>query len=134
MRIIRAIAQLVDIFICIAILTGAFIMIPPLLLKLGVGSTAAGAIVLAAALLVSVGIQYPFLKIGQTIGKAFFGLAVDTEVLERPVTASIMLQREIFLKLFTCWFICIPVLLGAPGGHEIATQTRVIRRKGGQIK
>jgi len=133
MRFMRVIAQFIDIFACMAILVGAFIMIPPLLLKQGVGSVSAAAVVLVAALFVSLGIQYPFLKIGQTVGKAFFGLSVDSAVLERPVTVSIMFQREVFLKLFTCWFICIPVLWGAPGGHETATQTKVVRRKGGLV-
>jgi len=74
-------------------------------------------------------IQYPFLKINQTVGKAFFSLEIVPDNDMGKVDVSLLLQREIFGKLATCYLICIPVLYGQRGGHELMTETRVIKKQ-----
>lgn len=129
MRIIRVLAQLIDLFLCFAALIFSFMAVPPVLSRFTSGSTVSGVLVLIIAVLLVVAAQYPFLKVNQTVGKAFFGLVIESTDPQRPVNMSVLLQREIFCKLMSCYIICIPVLIGQPGGHEVATGTRVVSKR-----
>jgi uncharacterized RDD family membrane protein YckC len=74
---------------------------------------------------VTAGIQIPFLLVNQTLGKAFFGLRVVSTNSERPITPGIVLQRELFAKIATGYLMCLPVLVGKKGGHDVVTETDV---------
>lgn len=128
MKLLRLLAQLVDVFVGIAIFVAVFLWLPGLLLPLMESAIAAVLTLVTAVALVFL-VQLPFLFQNQTVGKAFFGLEIATTDPARPLTLSILLQREIFCKLMSCFFICIPALFGKSGGHEAATGTQVIRRK-----
>lgn len=128
MKGMRVMAQLVDIFVLLAVLVGSFVLLAPRLTAVIPPVAAAVAtIVMAAALEILV--QLPFLRQSQTVGKAFFGLEIASTDPLRPISLSVLLQREVFCKLMSCYIICIPALLGKEGGHETATQTQVIRKR-----
>ena len=128
MRLIRILAQLIDLFVCFAALMVSFVWILPALPPFSSSSVLSGILVLVLTVLLAVGAQLPFLKVHQTVGKAFFGLVVAATDSRYPVTLSLLLQRELFCKLMSCYLICIPVLFGKPGGHEVATRTKVVRK------
>jgi len=76
-------------------------------------------------------VQYPFMIVGQTVGKGLFSLQIVSTDETRPViTVGIIMQREIFAKAMSGYLICIPVLFGKTGGHEIATLTKVVNKEG----
>lgn len=127
MRIIRIMAQLIDLFVCFAALMISYLTVPPVLSLFTSSPNVNGAVVFVITVLLAAGAQYPFFKVNQTVGKAFFGLEIESTDPQRPMDLSVMLQRELFLKLMTCYFICFPVLYGSTGGHEVATATRVVR-------
>jgi len=72
------------------------------------------------------GLQYPFLMNQQTLGKAFFGLRIESTNDQRPITPSVIVQRELFAKVMTCYFMCLPVLIGQVGKHDEACETEVV--------
>jgi len=122
----RLCANIVDIVLFFAILVVLFINVTPVVSRFIANPTVTGVIVLALVLVVVGGIHYPFMIAHQTIGKAFFRLKIVSTNVERPMTASIVLQREVFCKVATGYILCAPVLYGRVGGHEIATETEVI--------
>lgn len=124
---VRIAAQLIDIIVCFAVVALSFMHVLPLFLP-KLGATGAAVLLLVLVVAVNVLIQLPFLKTGQTIGKAFAGLEVISTDPQRPLTLSIMLSRELLCKLASCYIICIPVLAGGRGGHEEATKTAVIAK------
>lgn len=127
MIFIRLLAQIIDIAAFIGSFVLSWFLIPPLLSPLIGSDTVVGIVVFAVAVVLIVGIQSLFMKEGQTIGKAFFSLKVVSSDENRPLDRSILMQREVFCKLMSCFFICVPMFFGKPGGHEEATQTMVIR-------
>lgn len=129
MRLLRLFAQIIDWLVSIAALVFSFLFLLPLLKQLIPSTPVSAILTLITAILLAVAVQIPFLSVSQTLGKAFFGLEIQSCNEERPLTQSIILQREIFCKLFSCYLICIPMLWGKPGGHEAATETRVVRRR-----
>jgi len=128
MIIRRLLANLIDIFVFIAAIVAAMLYVLPFLMNLfGMEENnialALGILVLVIAVVCL--LQYPFVVNHQTIGKAFFGLRVVTTNISRPLTASIVVQREIFAKVMTCYFMCVPVFFGREGFHEISTETAI---------
>ncbi|WP_085833969.1 RDD family protein [Clostridium merdae] len=129
MRLLRLFAQMIDWLVSIAALVFSFLFLLPLLKQLMPSTTVCAVVTLITAILLAVAVQIPFLSVNQTVGKAFFGLEIQSCKEDRPLTQSIIMQREIFCKLFSCYLICIPMIFGKPGGHEAATETRVVRRR-----
>ena len=111
---------MVDWLVSLAALVVSFLVVLPVLSAL---------LTLLTAVLLAVAIQIPFWNVNQTAGKAFFGLEIQSSNADRPLTVSIIVQREIFCKLMSCYLICLPMLWGSPGGHEAATETQVVRRR-----
>jgi len=72
-------------------------------------------------------LQLAFMQQHQTIGKAFLGLRIISTNDDRPLTTSIIFQRELFAKVLTCYFMCFPVLIGKTGQHDIACETDVVK-------
>ena len=124
----RLLANFVDIAVFLAIVMGMFIFVLPFFVDLtGVYE---GSIVLAVGAFVLVpvltfGLQYPFMLVNQTIGKALFGLRIVSTSERRPVTVSVIVQRELFAKVMSCYLLCLPVFYGRVGKHEEATETAV---------
>lgn len=125
---IRIVAQLIDIIVCFAVVVLSFVYILPIFLHY-LDTTVAAVILLLLVVAVNVLIQIPFLKVGQTIGKAFAGLEIVSTDPQRPLNLTVLLSREILCKLASCYFICLPVFAGGRGGHEEATKTAVIIRE-----
>jgi len=125
----RAMANFVDIFIFIAITVGMFVLVLPFFVPIPDGEEMS----LAWAVLALIGIagftlvvQWPFYLNNQTLGKAFFRLKIISTSKTRPlITPTIILQRELFAKIFTMFFMCLPVLWGGQGYHDIACETEV---------
>lgn len=128
MRVTRLLAQIIDLFVCLAALVFSFGVLLPILLSVTANTAVAAVVVLLTSLLLAAVVQLPFLRVNQTIGKGFFGLQMESTNPDRPITPSIIFQREIFCKLFSCYLLCLPVLLGLPGAHEKATETRVVKK------
>ena len=125
----RLIANFVDVFVFVAIVVLFMVVVLPFFLVDGDEGVfglvvAGGGLVLICGLVFLV--QYPFLRINQTIGKAFVGLRIVSTNDRRPLTIQIILQREIFAKVLTCYFMCIPVLFGKEGQHDVACETEVV--------
>ncbi|MCL2571909.1 MAG: RDD family protein [Defluviitaleaceae bacterium] len=122
----RVCANIIDIVLFFALLVMLFLHVSPVVSGFIANPTIAGVIVLLLLIAIITGIQYPFIKVHQTIGKAFFRLKIVSTNTERPLTVAIVLQRELFAKVASGYLLCFPVLLGKTGGHEIITETEVV--------
>lgn len=132
MIVMRIIAQIIDLLCAFILLLVCLIWAAPWLNTFFPNDMLLGIVIVFLFICVLFLLQLPFLMVNQSIGKAFCGLEIQSTNSERPLTLSILLQREIFCKLMTCYFLCLPVISGQLGGHEIATETcvRSKRRKG----
>ena len=124
----RFLANTVDIFTFFALFILAFLYVQPFLARFSDNHTVNAVIITILVVAATAGIQTPFLLVHQTLGKAFFGLRVVSTNSERPVTPGIVLQRELFAKVATGYLLCLPVLVGKKGGHEVVTETEVVSR------
>jgi len=130
MKIVRRLlANLIDISLFLGLIVTSFIYILPFLLS--IFRMDESTMILVGCILIFIGVlyfcmQYPFMKVNQTIGKAFFGLRIQTTNPSRPMTVSVIVQREIFAKVMSCYSLCIPVLFGSEGKHDEACETEVI--------
>jgi len=129
----RLLANFVDIFLFLAIVVFFFAFVLPSILPVAdreeVNSSIALLIAVTSLILVVVSTfaaQYPFLIIHQTIGKAFFRLKIISTNEQRPLTVSIIVQREIFAKVMSLYLLCLPVLFNKTGKHDEACETGVI--------
>ena len=126
----RLMANFVDIFVFLAIVVMFFLFILPyFLLVIGWYGEISVSIVLTVLILIvslNFAVQYPFLRSHQTIGKTFFGLKIISTNEQRLLTLSVILQREIFAKIMTCYIMCLPVLLNKRGKHDEACETDVV--------
>ena len=122
----RILANVVDIAVFIALFVVSFLYVLPFISNFIGNETASAAIVLLLAIAVCALLQYPFLSVHQTLGKAFFKLKVESTNDQRPITPSIVFQREIFGKIATGYLLCLPVLFGKQGGHELTTETKIV--------
>lgn len=125
----RILANIIDIFIYIAVVVISFIFMLPHFLNNFNSVNIPVIIIFISTIILTFIIQYPFLKVNQTIGKAFFSLEIVTTNKSRPLDVSIIVQRELFGKVITCYLMCLPVLYGRPGGHEIITETKVVKKQ-----
>jgi len=128
MKIIRRLmANFVDVFVFVAIVVLFLMFILPIFVTdEGTASLAAAGFGLVAICSITFILQYPFLRINQTIGKAFMGLRIVSTNDRRPLTMGIIVQREIFAKALTCYFMCLPVLIGKEGQHDVVCETKVV--------
>ncbi|MCL2197487.1 MAG: RDD family protein [Defluviitaleaceae bacterium] len=123
----RLLANAVDLIVFFAIIVGTFIFVLPFFLR----ETREMNPFIAAGVLVFVCgaaflLQYPFMRVNQTIGKALLGLRIISTNPQRPMTAAVVFQREVFAKAFTCYFMCVPVLFNKEGQHDVACETEVV--------
>ncbi|MCL2204642.1 MAG: RDD family protein [Defluviitaleaceae bacterium] len=128
MKIIRRLlANFVDIFIFITTVVLFFIFIVPLFVPEdgALGMPMAGLVLLVICALNFL-LQYPFMAVNQTLGKAMMGLRITSTNDERPLTLGIVLQRELFAKVLTCYLMCAPVLFGREGKHDEVCETEVV--------
>jgi uncharacterized RDD family membrane protein YckC len=126
----RFLANIIDISVFFGIIVMTYQVIFPSVINVA-GSDSEGSVLIAAGLLVFVialtsALQYPFLKIHQTIGKAFFGLKIISTNDMRPLTVSIIVQRELFAKIMSAYLMCLPVFFGKTGKHDEAAETEVV--------
>jgi len=121
----RLLANIVDIVLFITLFVIGVLYVHPFIATYIENNTVNAAIVLILVVAVTAGIQTPFLLVHQTLGKAFFGLRVVSTNSQRPVTPGIVLQRELFAKVATGYLLCLPVLIGKKGGHEVVTETEI---------
>ena len=128
MILLRICAQIIDIFIYLAMVIISFVFILPILMSFFTEPYIPALLIFILTIILNFALQYPFLTINQTLGKGFFGLELVSTNESRPLDITIVLQREIFGKLISCYMICIPVLFGKLGGHEIGTETKVIKK------
>ena len=125
----RLFANIVDI-VAFLVMVVVFFMyaIPPFIAwleveYLEVGWAVASLILLAAAYF---GLQYPFMKNNQTLGKAFFGLMIISTSQTRELSVGVILQRELLVKIMTAYTMCLPVFVGREGKHDVACETQVV--------
>ena len=71
-------------------------------------------------------LQWPFLMVGQTIGKAFFGLLIVSIKEGKEVTPSLIIQREIFGKILPVYFTCILIIIGKKEEYDKLSDTDVV--------
>ncbi len=106
---------------------GAFKYLNPVFLSLFNSPTVSALLILASLIIFYSILQYPFLKVNQTIGKAFCSLKIESTNPNRPLTVSILIQRELFAKIISCFITCVPVFFKKEGWHEIVSETKVVR-------
>ena len=124
----RVLANFVDVFIFLAIVVAVFAFVLPFFIPIPEGeemSLAWAAFALVGVSGFALAVQWPFYLNNQTVGKAFMRLRLKSTNDARPLTATIILQRELFAKIFTAYFMCLPVLWGGQGYHDIACETEV---------
>jgi len=124
----RVLANFVDVFIFLAITVVVFAFVLPFFVPIPDGEEMS--IFWAIFALIGVAgfnlaVQWPFYLNNQTVGKGFFRMRIVSTNDSRPLTATIILQRELFAKVFTAYFMCVPVLWGGDGFHDIACETQV---------
>jgi len=122
----RIIANVVDILVFFALLTAAFVYVQPFLARYSDNHTVNAVIIIILVIIVTAGIQAPFIIVNQTLGKAFFGLKIASTNDQRPMTPGIVVQRELFAKIATGYLLCLPVLFGKRGGHEEISETEIV--------
>ena len=123
----RILGQLIDLIIGFSILIGTFAYILPFLSDYISNKTLLAILGLIIIILANYLIQLAFMMNNQTLGKAFMGLKlISTDEIRKDLSVSIIIQREVLCKLISCFFMCIPVLVGKNGGHEEATRTAVM--------
>jgi hypothetical protein len=127
-------ATFVDIFVFFAVVVFTFVFALPFFLPAaeyvngydgGFGTVQAVFVLVCISSLVFL-LQYPFMKVDQTIGKGLMRLRIVSTLEGRPVTVGIVFQRELFAKALTCYFMCVPVLFGKEGQHDIVCETEVV--------
>ena len=122
----RLAANFVDIFVVLAVIVLFLMFVLPLFVSDGQAPLwAAGFGLILIGFTVFI-LQYPFMLVNQTIGKALMGLRIASTNHQRPLTVSIILQRELFAKALTCYLMCLPVLIGKEGQHDVACETQII--------
>jgi len=124
----RVLANFVDVFIFVAITVAIFVFVLPFFVPIPEGGELGliwAVFGLVGVLGFTLAVQWPFYLNNQTVGKAFFRLRLKSTNDARPLTATIILQREIFAKVFTVYFMCLPVLWGGEGFHDAACETEV---------
>lgn len=126
MFFLRLLANLIDIAVGIMALIGTMVYVFPMV-NMAVGYDMAAAAISIVLYVVGLYlIHYPFMIVGQTIGKAFFRLRIVTTNHERPLTPAIIASREVFGKLMPFYTLCLPVIFGKEGKHDEVSQTKVI--------
>lgn len=118
----RILANVVDIIIFFAIMIFSLIFILPILPE---GIFGAGVLMISIVVINTI-IQWPFMVVDQSIGKAFFGLLIISTNENRPLTPSIIIQREIMVKIMPLYLLCLPMLIGNEGIHDKMSQTQVL--------
>jgi len=124
----RVMANFVDVFIFIAITVGIFVFVLPFFVPLpdeGDMSLPWAVLALIGVVGFTLAVQWPFYLNNQTLGKAFFRLRIKSTNDIRPLTPTIILQREVFAKVFTAYLMCLPALYGHEGHHDLACETEV---------
>ncbi|MCL1862411.1 MAG: RDD family protein [Defluviitaleaceae bacterium] len=119
-------ANAVDLIVFFAIIVATFIFLLPFVLpetREMNPFVAAGILVFVCA--ATFLLQYPFMRVNQTIGKALLGLRIFSKNSARPMSVGVVFQREVFAKAFTCYFMCIPMLFNNEGQHDVACETEV---------
>lgn len=130
MTILRMFAQIIDLIISLAVFVLLFKLVPFVFSSFGIIAGYQALLTCVLTVLLLFLIQLPFLMVHQTIGKAFFALRIEPIDDKHEVTISIILQRELFLKLATLYLVCLPVLFGKKGAHELSTWTKITRTRG----
>ena len=125
----RLLANIIDLFVFFASIVVSFVYINPTLANIMDPNMAAFAI-LVVICLINFALNYPFMTRGQTIGKAFFSLRVVSDKGEDEYAPQVgvrtMIVREVFGKFMPMYFLCLPLLFGKRGQHEVMTATKVI--------
>lgn len=127
MRVARILAQAVDIVFTIGLIVGAAVLLPKILPDF-LPVWASAAITLVTAILLIFLLQYPFLKVGQTIGKGFFSIQVLEKETNQPAGIGKIIIREIACKMMTLYIVCIPALLGKEAGQDAMAGTTVVKK------
>ncbi|OTN75068.1 hypothetical protein A5886_000112 [Enterococcus sp. 8G7_MSG3316] len=124
----RICAQLIDFVMGIITIYLIFVFVLPLYSHLVPNDFAAVCIAIVLMGALYFGLQYPFMQNHQTLGKAFFHLAiVSTDPYRKDVSVAVIIQREILCKVMSCFFICVPLFFGKAGGHEESTHTKLVQ-------
>lgn len=124
--IARALAQMVDIIVYFIILALLGVVAVPFIESVFGNNLVTMLVYFLLSIVVTLMLQYPFLKNNQTIGKAFFGLSIESTDPDVEVTPTLILQRDILIKLASCYICCLPILAGKRGWHEDGTSTKVV--------
>jgi uncharacterized RDD family membrane protein YckC len=124
----RLLANIVDIIVFFALVTISYLYLFPIISRWLENYTVIAVILLILVVAVNTALQVPFMMVHQTLGKAFFGLEIESTNDQRPISPSIVLQRELFGKVATGYLLCLPVLFGKTGGHEVVSETKVISK------
>ena len=128
MLLMRAVAQLIDLVVMLAVFVAAMMLLPSGILAIIDNTAVAAVISMAIAFALMLLLQWPFLSVGQTIGKALCSLQIVATD-NQPLTTARLLRRELLLKFATLYFICLPMLAGEQGGQDEASRTQVIRNR-----
>lgn len=132
MLIKRLLANIIDMIIFFALVILFFLyVVPPFIEWQGTYelSTLWAFVSVVIVVMAYVGLQYPFMQNHQTLGKAFFGLYITSTNDSRPLSISIIVQREFFAKIMTAYLMCLPVFIGKEGKHDHACQTKIVSKR-----
>ncbi|MCL2610668.1 MAG: RDD family protein [Defluviitaleaceae bacterium] len=118
----RILANIIDVVIFFAVMILGLIFILPILPEGVFGAS----ILIISIIAITTILQWPFMVVNQSIGKAFFGLIIVSTNENRPITPSVIIQRELLTKIFPFYLLCLPLLIGNEGHHDKMSQTQVL--------
>ncbi len=121
----RILAQIVDIIVYIIITGAMIILIASSVKNINVFIVLLSVIIIQ---LLYFAIQYPFLKVNQTIGKGFFRLYIVSTNNRVKITPMYIVQREILFKVMPCFLLSLNVLIGRESIHDKCCFTKVISK------
>ncbi len=120
----RILAQSIDILLYFLINGIVF----ALLAKSNMGNIVSVLLAIVLIHVVYIGIQYPFYKVGQSIGKGFFRLYVVSTNTQVVITPKFLLTREVLFKVLTCYTSCLPALWKGECLQDKSCYTKVIQK------
>ncbi len=124
MLIKRILAQFIDMLLYLLINGAVF----ALLVKSNMGNIVSVLLAIVVIHVVYIGIQFPFYKVGQSVGKGFFRLYVVPTSPEVKITPQFMLTREVLFKVMTCYMSCLPALWQGECLQDKSCYTKVISK------
>ncbi len=128
MIIQRMLAELVDLVVNVCLLVFEVMFILPIFESISLPPFIYIVFSIGTFYALIILVQGLFWTRGESIGKYFMRLQIDSKIEGKEISLEMMIAREFFVKYITFYFSSIPLLFGKESIQENVTDT-VVRRK-----